>query len=97
MAACVVATAVLVLGLYARQGWFIGSDDGDVAVFRGRPSGLLWFDPTFVEGGDLRLAGLDGPIRIAVAETIVVGSLGEARRLIEGFRAGMEGVPSEEA
>ena len=36
-------------------------------------------------------------MRIAVAETIVVGSLGEARRLIEGFRAGMEGVPSEEA
>jgi len=88
MAACVVATLVLVLGLYARQGWFIGSDEGDVAVFRGRPSGLLWFGPTFVEGGDLRLSGLDGPIRIAVDETIVVGSLDEARRLIEGFRVG---------
>jgi protein phosphatase len=89
MAAFVVATVVLVLGLYAHQGWFIGSDDGDVAVFRGRPSGLLWFEPTLVEGGDLRVAGLDGPTRIAVGETIVVGSLDEARRLIEGFRAGV--------
>ena len=89
MAAFVVATVVLVLGLYAHQGWFIGSDDGDVAVFRGRPSGLLWFEPTLVEGGDLRVAGLDGPTRIAVDETIVVGSLDEARRLIEGFRAGV--------
>jgi len=97
MAACVVATVGLVLGLYARQGWFIGSDDGDVAVFRGRPSGLLWFDPTFVEGGDLRLAGLDGPTRIAVDETIIVGSLDEARRLIEGFRVGMEAVRREQA
>jgi hypothetical protein len=89
MAAFVVATVVLILGLYAHQGWFIGSDDGDVAVFRGRPSGLLWFEPTLVEGGDLRVAGLDGPTRIAVGETIVVGSLDEARRLIEGFRAGV--------
>ena len=97
MAVCVLATVVLVVGLYARQGWFIGSDDGDVAVFRGRPSGLLWFDPTFVEGGDLRLAGLDGPIRIAVDETIVVGSLDEARRLIEGFRAGLEAAPTDQA
>ena len=97
MAACVVATVGLVLGLYARQGWFIGSDDGDVAVFRGRPSGLLWFDPTFVEGGDLRLAGLDGPTRIAVDETIIVGSLDEARRLIEGFRVGMDAVRTEQA
>ena len=97
MAVWVLATVVLVVGLYARQGWFIGSDDGDVAVFRGRPSGLLWFDPTFVEGGDLRLAGLDGPIRIAVYETIVVGSLDEARRLIEGFRAGLEADPTDQA
>ena len=90
-ASCILAAAVLVLGMYAHQGWFIGSDDGDVAVFRGRPSGLLWFDPTLVEGGDLRVAGLDEPTRIAVEETIVVGSLDEARRLIEGFRGTVSG------
>ena len=90
-ASCILAAAVLVLGMYAHQGWFIGSDDGDVAVFRGRPSGLLWFDPALVEGGDLRVAGLDEPTRIAVEETIVVGSLDEARRLIEGFRGAVSG------
>ncbi|MDG2160272.1 MAG: protein phosphatase 2C domain-containing protein [Acidimicrobiales bacterium] len=97
MVFCLLATVVLAAGLYARQGWFIGSDDGDVAVFRGRPSGLLWFDPTFVEGGDLRLTGLDGPTRIAVVETIVVESLDEARRLIEGFRAAGEASPDDQA
>ena len=90
-ASCILAAAVLVLGMYAHQGWFIGSDDGDVAVFRGRPSGLLWFEPTLVEGGDLRVASLDEPTRIAVSETIVVGSLDEARRLIEGFRGAVNG------
>ena len=90
-ASCILAAAVLVLGMYAHQGWFIGSDDGDVAVFRGRPSGLLWFKPTLVEGGDLRVASLDEPTRIAVSETIVVGSLDEARRLIEGFRGAVNG------
>ncbi len=82
----VVAAAVLVLSLYARQGWFIGDDDGDVAVFRGRSGGILWFDPTFVEGGDLRLARLDDSTRTAIIETIPTGTLAEARLLIEGFR-----------
>ena len=90
-ASCILAAAVLVLGMYAHQGWFIGLDDGDVAVFRGRPSGLLWCKPTLVEGGDLRVAALDEPTRIAVDETIVVGSLDEARRLIEGFRGAVNG------
>jgi protein phosphatase len=84
--AAVVIAVALVLSLYARQGWFIGDDEGDVAVFRGRASGILWFDPAFVEGGDLRVALLDDSTRAAVVETIPVGTLDEARRLIEGFR-----------
>ena len=84
--AAVVATAILVLSLYARQGWFIGDDEGDVAVFRGRAGGILWFDPTFEEGGDLRLARLDDSTRAAIIETIPTGTLAEARLLIEGFR-----------
>lgn len=85
--AAVAAAVVLVAGVWSRQGWFIGSDDGDVAVFRGRPSGMLWFGPTFVEGGDLRVSLLDDSTRAAVEQTIDVGTLDEARRLIEGFRA----------
>ena len=83
----IIFAAVLVFSLYARQVLFIGHDQGDVAVFRGHPSGVLWFDPVFVEGGDLRVALLDDSTRAAVVETIPVGTLDEARRLIEGFRA----------
>ena len=88
--AAVAAAVVLVAGVWAHQGWFIGSDDGDVAVFRGRPSGVLWFGPTFVEGGDLRVSLLDDSTRAAVEQTIDVGTLDEARRLIEGFRADVD-------
>ena len=94
--AAVVTTAVLVLSLYAQQGWFIGDDDGDVAVFRGRSGGVLWFDPTFEEGGDLRLARLDDSTRAAIIETIPTGTLAEARLLIEGFRNNLRDVTSSD-
>jgi len=48
---------------------------------------MLWFGPRFVEGGDLRVSLLDDSTRAAVEQTIDVGTLEEARRLIEGFRA----------
>ena len=41
--------AVGVAGWYARSGYFVGLQDEQVAIFRGRPGGLLWFGPTLVE------------------------------------------------
>jgi protein phosphatase len=37
------------VGWYARSAYYVGLDRGQVAIFRGRPGGLLWFDPTLVE------------------------------------------------
>lgn len=55
---------VLVLGVlgaaatsvwwYGRNTYFVGFDGDEVAVFRGRPGGFLWFDPTLV-----RRTGID--------------------------------------
>ncbi len=33
-------------GWYARSGWFVGVDGDQVALFQGRPGGVLWIDPT---------------------------------------------------
>jgi len=65
-------------------------------VFRGRSGGVLWFDPTFEEGGDLRLARLDDSTRAAIIETIPTGTLAEARLLIEGFRNNLRDVTSSD-
>ena len=45
----VVGTAVYAMAWYARGAYYVGLDSEQVAIFRGRPGGLLWFDPTLVE------------------------------------------------
>jgi protein phosphatase len=42
----VIAAALAAVGWYARHTYFVGLDHGQVAIFKGRPGGLLWFDPT---------------------------------------------------
>lgn len=45
----VLGAAVWAVAWYARSAYFVGLDGEQVAIFRGRPGGLLWFDPTLVE------------------------------------------------
>jgi len=43
----IVLSAITIVGVYARSGYFIGFDeDSRVAVYRGRVGGVLWFGPT---------------------------------------------------
>lgn len=34
---------------YGRSAYFVALDGNEVAIFKGRPGGFLWFDPTLVE------------------------------------------------
>lgn len=45
----VLGAAVWAVAWYARGAYYVGLDNEQVAIFRGRPGGLLWFDPTLVE------------------------------------------------
>ncbi|MGI8807677.1 MAG: Stp1/IreP family PP2C-type Ser/Thr phosphatase [Acidimicrobiales bacterium] len=45
----VVGAGIWAVAWYARGAYYVGIDDEQVAIFRGRPGGLLWFDPTLVE------------------------------------------------
>ena len=42
----VLGAAVGAVGWYARRTYFVGFRDGQVTILKGRPGGLLWFDPT---------------------------------------------------
>src|SRR5205807_2820728 len=42
----VIAAALVAVGWNARHTYYVGLDHGQVAVFKGRPGGLLWFQPT---------------------------------------------------
>ena len=55
-----VISTVTIIGVYARSGYFIGFDSNEnVAVYRGRPGGVLWFNPTI--DTQTRIAGEDLP------------------------------------
>ncbi|MDQ4070962.1 MAG: SpoIIE family protein phosphatase, partial [Actinomycetota bacterium] len=45
----VLGAAVWAVAWYARGAYFVGLDGDQVAIYRGRPGGLLWFDPILVE------------------------------------------------
>jgi len=45
----VLGVAVWAVAWYARSAYYVGLEGEQVAIFRGRPGGLLWFDPTLVE------------------------------------------------
>ncbi len=61
----VVGGTLVAVGAYARSGYYVDFDEGDdvVVVYRGKPGGVLWFDPTTVEVTDLRREAL-GPVDI---------------------------------
>jgi len=52
----VFAAVILSVAWYARSAYFVGVDGERVAIYRGRPGGLLWFDPTLQERKPLTLA-----------------------------------------
>ncbi|MDQ6799029.1 MAG: Stp1/IreP family PP2C-type Ser/Thr phosphatase [Actinomycetota bacterium] len=47
--AAVLGVGIVAIGWYARNTYYVGLDGDRVAIFKGRPGGLLWFDPTLQE------------------------------------------------
>lgn len=81
-----VATVLLVLGIlvtsvvaYARSAYFVGLDGEEVVIYRGRPDGVLWFDPTVEETIVLTVAELEPDDLREVADGVEFDTLDEAR------------------
>ena len=56
----IMLSAVTIVGVYARSGYFVGFDNNDnVTIYQGRVGGLLWFQPTV--NTQTRLNGDDLP------------------------------------
>ena len=51
----VLGGAAAAVGFYARASYYVGFDGDQVVIFKGRPGGLLWFDPTVEERTRLTL------------------------------------------
>ncbi|GJM38004.1 MAG: serine/threonine protein phosphatase [Acidimicrobiales bacterium] len=61
VAAVLIVLAVLLSSVvaYARSSYFVGTDQDQVVIYRGRPGGVLWFDPTVEEPVVLSVSELD--------------------------------------
>jgi protein phosphatase len=83
----VLAGAAGAVGFYARGSYFVGIDDGQVAIFKGRPGGLLWFSPTVEERTSLTAATVPPARADDVANGHTVASLDEARDYVRNLQA----------
>lgn len=66
--------------LYARSTYYVGIDGDEVVVYRGRPGGVLWFDPTVEEEVSLRVAEVDESDLDDLLDGREFDSLDEARQ-----------------
>lgn len=79
--------AAAIVGVYARGSYFVGLDEGRVAIFKGRPGGLLWFSPTVEELTPLTEASVPPERAAAVAAGHEVATLAEARAYVSALQS----------
>ena len=79
----VILSVVTIVGVYARSGYFIGFDNNDnVAIYRGRPGGVLWFKPTIDTQTDLTGSELPEDVQNDVFTHRTFVSSSDARKFL---------------
>ncbi len=78
----VLGGAVAAVAWFARSTYHVGVDDEQVVIYRGRPGGLLWIQPTLAERTDLTLDDVPPARRAAVSDGKEEPSLSRAREYV---------------
>ena len=79
----VLAAAIGATTWFARSTYFVGVEGDEVAIFRGRPGGLLWLQPTLAERTDVDLADVPPARRTDIEAGKTEASLADARAYVE--------------
>ena len=82
----VVGAAVVAVGWYARHTYYVGVDNGQVAIFKGRPGGLLWFQPTLDRRTSLSLSDVPASRLPDVRAGREEATRAEAQRYVNALR-----------
>ena len=80
-----VGGAVATIQWYGRSTYFVGLDGDHVAIYKGRPGGLLWIDPSLVEPTELEAERLPESRRTEVENGKEVATLAAARNYVENL------------
>jgi PPM family protein phosphatase len=70
--------AYIAIRTWADRNYFVAADGTEVAIFRGRPDGVLWFEPRRVAGTGIRLADLSEDSRQKVEDGYETASRSDA-------------------
>jgi protein phosphatase len=66
----VLAAGYVFVRWYANDNWYVTLDGNNLAIYRGRPGGLLWFQPKLVERSSVTTATIE-PYRVATVKSDV--------------------------
>jgi protein phosphatase len=81
----VVGGAVATIQWYGHSTYFVGLDGDQVAIYKGRPGGLLWIEPSLVEPTTLEADRLPASRRTEVENGKEVATLAAARNYVDNL------------
>jgi protein phosphatase len=83
----VVAVVVGAITWSGRNTYFVQFDDDAVALYRGRPGGLLWIEPEFVETSDIERTDLPDDVVADIEDQKRFGDEAAAQRYLVNLEA----------
>ena len=84
--AAIVVAAAGSIWWYGRNTYYVGVDGGRVAIFRGKPGGVLWIDPTLEQRTTLEMSDVPPARREDVRSGREEATLAAARRYVANLR-----------
>ncbi len=90
----IVLAVLVVFAAYGRTGYFVGYDGSDVVVYKGRPGGVLWFDPTVEAKTTLTEDDLTDELAEEIAANPTFSNAASAQKYVNGVRDEVQPIPT---
>jgi protein phosphatase len=90
----IVLAVLVVFAAYGRTGYFVGYDGQDVVVYKGRPGGVLWFDPTVEAKTTLTENDLTDELAEEIAANPTFSNAASAQKYVNGVRDEVQPIPT---
>jgi len=91
-----VALVAGALGWYARNTYFVTVEDEQVVIFKGRPGGFLWFDPTVEERTGIALAEVPEAEVADLEDGVDQATLADAESYVANLQAQIDQLADED-
>jgi protein phosphatase len=90
----IVLAVLVVFAAYGRTGYFVGYDGQDVVVYKGRPGGVLWFDPTVEAKTTLTEEDLTDELAEEIASNPTFSNTASAQKYVNSVRDEVQPIPT---